>query len=223
MRFGFAIVLASLSWQTAVEQYRAAVAAIGRGGPVERAFERAIDVRSELLGRLESLPESEFVRLQSELPGLIINREEVQIVAPKPAFFLDLARVHGRAADVAFFEELQRTYPDSVWPSYVRQVTDITSCTDFGSGELTARYAAWLRYRRAHHRAYRAEVDRQLAEIEQHAAQGTCACGDAATVAKELRAFARRFPRSRVHTRVAKRVEALRAGRSDIRFHCSPN
>ena len=52
---------------------------------------------------LESLSDEEFGRLRRELPGAIINREEVLFVEPDPDYFKRLAAARGDEADRTFW------------------------------------------------------------------------------------------------------------------------
>jgi hypothetical protein len=222
----FLAATAQASWKTAIDAYRDALAAAQRGGSIERLFDRAADVKAVLqpIGggttAFEALSDSEIAALQAQLPGIILNKYEVILTEPEAKFFHDLAQKHGRRDDVAFFKEYVLTYPDSVWASYVSQVTDVTACTDFGPGELVARYAGWLRYRRLH-RAYRKYADRELARIEEQIGS-TCACEDRESVIRELTEFARRFPDSPAAPAAKKQLRDLRRGNSPMRFHCAP-
>lgn len=67
---------------------------------------------------LESLSDEEFKQLARDLPGTVINREEVVFVEPDPDYFTKLAAARGDGADRAFFSALKATYPELVWPVY---------------------------------------------------------------------------------------------------------
>lgn len=209
------------AWHDAVKR------AESKQGSVERAFEAARDVHRALFlirGRdmvIEALPDAEFENLARELlPGILINRDEVILAQPDAKFFLDLARKHGDAADVSFFENYLATFPDSVWPSYIVQQTDVTGCRDFGNGELVKRYAGWRKFRAAHPRRYAGEVSERMKLIESEVAESTCACGDSASVLGALQRFLKSFPDASVAKKVRARIDAIRNSKSKIRFNC---
>jgi len=216
--------------RSAIEDYRAALRdAEARRPPasLEPVFARALRVGEALLhvrgdGRaaIESLPAADFARLVGELPGLIVNRDETVYVKPDPAYFLRLAQRHGTPADRAFFEAYHRTLPDGVWPAYVKPQTDYSGCTAFGQGELVATYRVWREFARAFPGSYGVTVARLVRDVEVSVAQSTCACGDAASVERELHEFLTTFPGSPVSTAIAQRLRELRARRSAIRFVC---
>src|SRR5262245_45052551 len=82
---------------TAVENYQSLIQAalIGRTpGGVEAAFAAVSPLSDALLHvddnhrtLLEGLSNAEFEKLRSDLPGLIVNREEVVFVKPDPGYF----------------------------------------------------------------------------------------------------------------------------------------
>lgn len=223
------LMAASLSGtDAAIASYLAELRAVeggSRAASVETAFHRAQAVADALLmvsgdkTVLEHATDAQFDRLNRSLPGLRLNRDEVVFAKPDAVFFLGLARTRGSADDRAFFRTYLQVYPASVWPSYVQQQTDSSGCTDFGSGELVARYDAWLAYR---HQTthYASTVNRELHNIEQEVTTSTCACGSRESVLRELQRFATRFPDSPVSKTVASRSMQIRSGRSPIRFSC---
>jgi hypothetical protein len=173
----------------------------GRGGSVEATFEAAVAGGEALLPKIEDLPRLEPV------PGMVLNNEEILIATPDAEFFLALARKHGDRVDVEFFENYAATFPDSVWPSYIEQQTDVTGCTRFGAGELTARYAGWLAFRAHHPKRYVRAVAERLADIERQISESTCSCGTKEETLAELAELARRFH--------------LHARAQEMRFQCN--
>ncbi len=212
-----------------IEDYRAAlreVQARGGTGSLEPVFSRALRVSETLLRVggdgltvLESLSEADFTRLVGDLPGLLVNRDEVVYVKPDPAYFLRLAERYGAHEDRAFFRAYRRTLPSGVWPAYIEPQTDYSGCTAFGRGELVATYRLWREFGRSFSHSYAATVARLMQDIEE-SVQSTCACGDAASVERELRDFLAAFPTSPVASAVRQRVLELREKRSPIRFSC---
>jgi hypothetical protein len=169
---------------------------------------------------LESLPDEEFQRLARDLPGAIVNREEVVFVEPDPDYFTKLAAARGDGADRAFFSALKTTYPKSVWPVYVEQQTDYSGCTRFGSMTLVETYRAWSDFQRKFPGRYAAGAKKETDAVIERLTTSTCACGDLVSVEEELQRFLRSFPTSSARARVDQRLQALRARRSDIRANC---
>jgi hypothetical protein len=216
---------------TVVSAYRAAITAAESGRSprgIEAAFELLVPLRAALMqtrnGRnvLESLPDEEFQRLRQGLPGALVNRDEVVFVEPDPDYFAKLAAAHGDRADRAFFVALKATYPGSVWPVYVDQQTDHGGCSRFGSMSLVQTYGRWADFQRGFPGRYVEGAKKEVDAVIEHLAASTCACGDLASVEKELGEFLRTFPAAAARAMVNRRLQDLRAGRSDIRAGCVP-
>jgi hypothetical protein len=196
---------------------------------VERLFSAARELKAALLRGhgdevvIEQLTAHQFEDVVARVNGVIVNREELLVVEPDAQLFLTLARTYGTRADTAFAEAYAATYPDSLWPSYVSQVTDVTACTEFGTGELVARYRQWLSFRSQYAHVYRDEALAQLRRIEDEVAGSDCACGSAADVLAELEEFAVAFPDAPIAEAVKGRLAAVRGRQSPIRFGCLPN
>ena len=215
--------------QAAVDAYRSAISAAGSGRSspgIEAAFSALGSMREALMRELsgqnvlESLPDEEFQRLRRELPGAMLNREEVVFVEPDPDYFTKLAAAHGDVADRAFFSALEATYPESAWPVYINQQTDHGGCSRFGSMTLIGTYRAWVDFQRRFPGRYAAGAKKEADAVIEHLTTSTCACGDLASVQNELQRFVQTFPRSAARARVDQRLQDLRAGRSDIRARC---
>ena len=157
--FGTTRGLAQLSTsdQAAVDVYRSAITSAESGRSsrgIEAAFSALVSMREALMqvrsgqNVLESLPDEEFQRLGRDLPGAILNRDEVVFVEPDPDYFTRLAAARGDGADRAFFSAFKATYPESVWPLYVEQQTDYGGCTRFGSLTLVETYRTWFDFQR---------------------------------------------------------------------------
>jgi hypothetical protein len=169
---------------------------------------------------LESLPDEEFQRLGRDLPGAILNRDEVVFVEPDPDYFTKLAAARGDGADRAFFSAFKATYPESVWPLYVEPQTDYGGCTRFGSMTLVETYRTWFDFQRTFRGRYAASAQRETDAVIEQLTTSTCACGDLASVERELQRFRRRFPTSPARAKIDQRLQALRARRSEIRTSC---
>jgi hypothetical protein len=216
----------------AIGAYRAAIASAEAGrtaGAVEAAFAALAAVREALMRPgssatqgtiLEALSDEAFNRAAA-LPGAIVNREEVLLVEPDPDYYVKLAAAHGDGGDRAFFAALKATYPESVWPVYVDQQTDISGCTHFGSGALVDAYRRWSAFQRAFPSRYVAAARKELDEVGARFTESTCACGDAASVRNEMQRFVAAFGTSPIGARVNQRLQDVRAGRTTIRTNCT--
>lgn len=220
----------SASAREAVQRYRAAIGAAESGASasaLETAFSAMAPLREALLGMpsggetvLESLSEEEFANLQQQLPGAVINRNEVIYVVPDPDYFRKLAAARGDAADKAFFDALKATYPEGSWPVYLQGQTDYSGCTRFGSTTLVGTYRAWSDFQRKHPGRYAVAAQAEAKQVLDELATSTCACGNAAGVQAELQRFVQEFPASPARVDVERRLNALRDGKSDIRMQC---
>ena len=229
--FGTARGLAQLSTsdQAAVDVYRSAIrsAESGRSSrAIEAAFSALVSMRDALMkvrsgqNVLDSLPDEEFQRLGRDLPGAILNRDEVVFVEPDAGYFTRLAAARGDGADRAFFAAFKATYPESVWPLYVEQQSDNGGCTRFGSMTLVETYRTWLDFQRTFRGRYTAGAQKETDSVIEQLTTSTCACGDLASVEKELQVFRRSFPTSPARAKIDQRLQALRARRSEIRTSC---
>ena len=221
--FAFLLAQLSTSDRAAVERYRSAIKSAESGASaraLEVAFSAIGPVHQALIQKLESLSDDEFKRLEQELPGLLVNREEIVFIKPDVAYFTKLAAARGDDADRAFFAALKATYPESVWPTYVEQQTDYAGCTRFGSMSLVETYRLWSEFQRKHPDHYRAAANEEASAVLGELSGSTCACGDAAAIERELDQFLRTFPAAPARARVEERLQALRARRSNIRTDC---
>jgi len=169
---------------------------------------------------IESLSDGEFQQLQRDLPGAIANREEVVFVEPDVDYFVKLAASRGTAADRRFFAALKIVYPESVWPAYIEQQTDCSGCTAFGTGKLVEAYRVWSEFQTAFPDRYGTAVRNELNRVSHEVTESTCACGDATSIQRELERFIQMFPTSAIRAKVEERLNALQAGKSDIRARC---
>jgi len=208
----------------AIDAYRAAIGlaqTAASPGRIEAAYDAIGPVREALLRAvLESLPEHEFLALRRDLNGLLISRDEAIYVEPDVTFFAKLSAARGDRADRAYFAALRSTYPRSVWPVYVEQQTDVSWCTRFGSQTLVSTYLTWTAFRQQYPRRYAVAAGTHVNDVVGALTESTCACGDRASVERELGEFLRRVNGSAVRTQVERRVAALRSGPSSFRFNC---
>jgi hypothetical protein len=212
-----------------IDAYRSAIRTATTNpypGALEAALDRLDALRDTLMGLrtnstplLESMSDVEFKEIAS-LPGAIVNRDEVLFVNPDPDYFLRTASTFGDAADRAFFTAYTSTYPDSVWPAYDTQQTDYSGCTAFGEGRLVGAYRTWSDFRRTYPSRYRRRANAELEQVGERLTESTCACGDKASIEREMQQFLRAFPRASVAAAVRTRLRALTGGRSNVRLRC---
>jgi hypothetical protein len=202
--------------RTTIARYQAAI----KSGAIESAFNELTSLGETLPRVLESLSDRDFEQLQRDLPGAIVNREEILFVEPDVDYFVKLAASLGDAADRRFFVAFKMTYPESVWPAYAEQQTDYSGCTAFGSGKLVEAYRVWSQFQTDLPNRYAGGVRRELDRVSRELAESTCACGDPASIQSELQGFIQIFPNSPIRAKVEERLNALKTGKSDIRAGC---
>jgi hypothetical protein len=166
---------------------------------------------------LEGLSDADYAKVQADMVGFNLNREEVVFAEPDPLYFIRLSSQRGDSTSAAFFEACRQTSP---WPSYIEQQTDYSGCVKFGSLELVRSYRLWARFRRSHPRRYEDRVEHFLTDVEETLTRGTCACGGKEETLREFRAFVGEFPSTPIAPQVRERIKALETGTSDIRYHC---
>jgi hypothetical protein len=202
--------------RSAIARYQVAI----KSGTIEAAFNELNSLGQTLPRVMESLSDREFQQLQRDLPGAIVNREEVVFVEPDVDYFVKLAAARGDAADRRFFAAFKMTFPESVWPAYIEQQTDYSGCTAFGSGKLVEAYRVWSQFQNDYPNRYASAVRKELDRISRELTDSTCACGDLPAIQSELQRFIRMFPSSSIRAKVEERLNALTLGKSDIRVRC---
>jgi hypothetical protein len=171
------------------------------------------------MNALEELSDESFQAVAHQMEGFWVNRQEVLYVEPDPSFFLKLARSSGDQASIEFFEAFTKTFQHG-WKIYHEQQTDYSGCIRFGSMSLVNSYAIWDAYRIRHPKRYSGEVQTILKDLEEDLAAGTCVCGEKNEVMKEFQEFIRAFPSSILAKRLQERLDQIRAGKSNMRWHC---
>ena len=210
-----------------VEEYARALADVNAGkGTLEallQAGQRAKQslVPTESSTPLEEMSEEELAAVKRMMGGYLVGREATLYVEPEPAALLAIAKGHGDAADVAYFETLSRT-TDGVWPVYAEQSGDFGTCTRYGSKELVAAYRQWNDYAARFPGRYADEVEREIKQAAGQLTEGNCACDDAQSVLAELTAFVEQFPAAPIAPIVVERIADLKSGKSSFHFKCSP-
>jgi hypothetical protein len=227
----FDVLLARLSPRAreAVTDYLQALQAIEEGtGSVEGLwlavpelqYALILDDYGERTTQLERLSEADFNLLRKTLRGIFLYRFETLHCDPDSLFFLEISRRHGTLTDAKFFEFYRQTYPRPKWPVYQQPQTDLTGCTDYGSGKLVELYELWRSFQINHPADYIVPVKEMLDSIGGELAMGTCACGPRETVEREFQSFINRLPDDPLAVTVTGRLARLRAGSSEVRFNC---
>lgn len=169
---------------------------------------------------LETFDEAAFIALQAQLRGLKLNRGSDIYAQPDPAFFLALAKAHGRAEDIAFFEQFAAGWGPDLVPSYLQLRAQPTPCVRFGEGLIAPRYAGWQQFIARHPAAYPHHAAQSLADLEEAVALGTCACGDLDSVRREQAEFLLQFPNSPKTSDIRARRAQLEQDPEALPIHC---
>jgi len=157
------------------------------------------------------------------LPGFTILDDGIyEGSIPDPAFFAELARRHGDAADTAFFAAFGATSASGILPVYVEQMTDYSGCTRFGTGSLVETYGLWRAFLALYPHRYEKRARDQVDEVLDELVSGECACEGRAAVMRELELFLSKYPRDRSSARVRERLRDVRSGTAKVREHCRP-
>ena len=210
-------------------KYAAALAKLKRAnkGQVEPVFllglAAAQKLQEQLMARDEAPAEDSKSKapINTKLEGFAVSTEEVLYAVPEPAYFLALARKKGTPEDIAFFENLQRTFPEyAAWPVFIEQQTDYSGCTLYNSPELIAVYRGWSEFAAKYPKAYPEQVAKELQRIHAAMTEEGCACEKAEGVTAGFEAFLQAFPKAPIADKVKSRLEALKAGKGDVRFEC---
>ena len=169
---------------------------------------------------LETLSLAEFDRLERELPGVLLGREESLVVKPDPEFFLGLAGRYGDAADRAFFAAYKETYPTACRPPTFSRGPTTAAAQCSATVDLSVHTAGGRRSRSNFPIGMQRGPSRSWMQVGQQL-QSTCACADATSVEQELQQFLLAFPQSSIFGPIRDRLQAIRGGRSKVRFHCT--
>lgn len=197
-------------------------------GSVEPVFHLGLAAAEELQEQIMERDEAPAgdpkakTPVNTKLEGFSVSTGETLYAVPRTAYFLALARKKGTPEDIAFFENIQRTFPEhDAWPAFVEQQTDYSGCTLYNAPELISVYRGWSEFAAKYPKAYPEEVAKELERIHEAMTQEEgCACEKAEGVTAGFEAFLKAFPKAPIADKVKARLEALRAGKGDIRFEC---
>lgn len=159
---------------------------------------------------IETLDEAGYTQLQAELPGFHFSRGYDVYTQPDAAFLLSLAHRKGRPEDQAFFTIYAGLWSDEYLPRYLSLGTRPTPCVRFGENILPTLYTQWRDYAARYPQAYVSHTQQTLRDLEEAVALGVCACGDTASVERELSGFVKQFPQTPVAADIRKRLIELK-------------
>ena len=157
---------------------------------------------------LEQLSEAEFAAAQTAMRGFTLSTGSDIYALPNASFFADLAKLHGKPEDIAFFALTKQAAGENFLPLYLKDKLP-TPCVRFGERIISELYEGWKGYAKTWPKAYTAAVRQNLKDLEETVVLGTCACGNAASVQAEQREFLRRFPKNAVAKDIVKRMKQL--------------
>lgn len=193
-----------------------------KAGSFETILQKGQEAAVEILKVIDSLDEPTYQELGKQMPGYLQLRDQVIVVAPDPAFFLEQSKKHGTPTDVVFFTLMSQTL-NGYWPVTMEQLTDLSGCTRFGTHDLIRLYGAWTDYRKHHPNAYQSAFQDPnlllLSDIEDQLLNSQAACEGPETVMNELDTFIKTYPHSAVTPKVKARLDALRKNSSDMVFY----
>ncbi len=190
---------------------------------IEEVYESGLAASARVSSVVERLSDEDFSRLQGLMKGFDVMRIEYAGALPSSAYFLKLAQEKGRPEDREFFQTLNATRPGGPFPMYAESITDYTSCLRFGSGKMVELYGYWKGYQLKHRKYYVAEVKQELGALQDALAQGTCACGEKASVLKELQDFTDRYGGDPFIEKVRGRLQDAKADRAGFQYNCRPS
>ncbi|MEP7028100.1 MAG: hypothetical protein ABI960_05855 [Candidatus Eisenbacteria bacterium] len=196
--------------------------------PIEVLYKLGMTIADSLSGvradggesPIALMDDSTFAGTARLMTGFDLIRGEVEGALPDPDFFLALARAHGGAADVEAFRAVQATMGSGYLPVWIQQQTDHSGCTRFGTGSLVDTYAIWRTFSSKYPGRYAERAREELSSLEVALLEDGCACGDRASVVRELRLFLRRFPKGRRAERIRARLRQVESGAARIKENC---
>lgn len=196
------------------------IEASGKTSSLERLLQQGNKLAAELKQVIEQLSEADYAFVGKNMKGYIVNREEVILVEPDTRFFSTLAGKIGTAQDRLFFNFMLKVMPDGSWPVYMMRQTDVGGCTDFGKASLSTLYKEGTGILPELAGYYRQQFDRTIEGIADQLIGGTCACGNIASVKKELQTFLEMNPKAPIADRVRERMKAIQRGDHAVRENC---
>ena len=202
---------------------------LNRSTPVslEAVFEEGLSVAKIITNRsnpsdqrnvLEQFDAAAFEKIKLLMTGFWINRDEVIVAEPDPAFFVKLAEEKGTEVDRIFFEALQKTYP-GWFPVYIEQQSDFGGCVVFDGKTISKIYGMWIEFQKKYPERYQYRVQEELKKIEDNITSN-CICNSKDDYWKELRNFVDMHPDLPMAASISLRLKTTNSDASNLRFHC---
>ena len=223
------LVLAQIpdSERSIIDDYVRAVGAAQSGaGSIETAFLKAASV-SRSLARIDdnetlidSLTEDDIRPLRA-LPGIAVPGD-LGSAHVDNQFFSALAQARGTPADRQFFQTMNFTSPPGAWAIYLEGVSDLGACTRYGTGTLVETYRRWTQFQRAFPDGYARPSANAMEAVAEELIRPVCACGDLASVTRELESFVAAFPSAPLSRQVTATLRALKENPATVRTRCRP-
>lgn len=193
----------------------------GQNQSFEPVLAQGHEATKAILDVANDLDDSTFDQFKEKMPGYLILRKDIVVVAPDAAFLTEQAKLHGQAQDVAFFQLMSETL-NGYWPSTQEQLPDLSGCTRFGSHDLVRLYGAWKQFQQQYPKAYVSLLKEPgsllLADIEDQLLNSKSACDSPDAVADEFETFIKTYPTSTLTPKIKQRLDALHQKKSGFAF-----
>ena len=171
--FAATTAVPSDAWKATLSDYKTNLAA----NHVEQTFLDAAALEQQLLPILDKLSAADYALLQETTAGgMQLNRKGVIFVHPDPDFFLKMAQNHGSPADVNFFENFQKSFPNGPTPSWVKLTENGGACVDANGNDLPSRLRDWQIYQGRFPGNYRSYVTMLLRGMQADSADPSRQC-----------------------------------------------
>lgn len=193
-----------------VEQASAPVSLESLFAAVEPVRDAVMQMQGGDRAWMEQLSDADYAALQSTLRGIKLSRGMDIYAQPDAGFFDVLARAHGRSADKKFFTLYRGFWDAHDFPRYLAPSRGTTLCVRFGEGIIPRLYAQWTAFAKKYPAAYVDFTQQTLRDLEEAVGLGVCACGGQQSVARELKGFIQRFPKTAVTDQVHARLQELK-------------
>lgn len=177
-------------------------------------------IAADLHPVVEQLSNADYEYVVQNMKGFVVHRTEVIIIEMDSKFFTNLAEKIGEDQDRLYFNYIKKVKPNGYWPVYMERQTDLGGCIKYGDGTLSRLYEEGPTILQKVDKYYRAELDKTISEIGSKFTTGSCACRDAQYVTKEFQEFIKINKDAPIIDKVKNRLESIKQGSSNIRFHC---
>lgn len=187
---------------------------------LEELLQQGNAIAADLHRVIEQLSKEDYDYVIKNMKGFIVKREEVIITEPDSMFFSKLAQKVGTEQDRLYFDFALKVKPEGYWPAYLIRQTDLGGCTNYGDGTLSLLYKEGAMLSPKVGAYYRKQLDKMINEISRKFTSGSCACSDAQSVITEFEKFIETNPHAPFVDKVQVRLQSIKQGNSNIRFHC---